>query len=73
MKEKVIKFFAPVATVLAAAPAFAADPVIDYTGITTSLLGQVTAAVTAALPVMGVIMGIVLGVAIFRRFAGKGK
>jgi hypothetical protein len=59
-----LKKVAGVLVALAPAASFAAQ---DYSGIATSVTGEVTAAVTAGLPIFGSVVAIFVGIRILRR------
>lgn len=46
-----------------------AEPVLDFTGIGTSLTAELTPAITAAMPIAGIILAATIGWKLYKRFA----
>lgn len=69
VKQLVVAGAIGVGAVGMAAHAHAADPVLDYTAVGTSITGQITPAITAAMPILGIILGITVGLKIYKKFA----
>lgn len=45
-----------------------AEPLLDFTGVATSITQEISPAITAALPIAGTVLGVYLGYKVFRRF-----
>jgi len=71
-KRNVAKKFYVVAGSVASVAAMAlpamATPILDFTGMTAAVTGELTPAVTAALPIAGTILAVGLGVKLYKRF-----
>lgn len=45
-----------------------ASPVLDFSGMATSITGEITPALASAMPIAGVLLGVAVAWKLFRRF-----
>lgn len=68
MKQKLFTVGASLSAVAAMAIPAMATPILDFTGMTAAVTGELSPAVTAALPIAGTILAVGIGVKLYKRF-----